>query len=54
MNWQDSFVGPALACLNGPVVGHWGAMSVFPDSKPTTRKNRALSTFGWEKFSPKI
>ena len=37
-----SFVGPALAGMNGPVDGALGAMSVLPGSKPTTGKTRTL------------
>ena len=38
MNWQYSFVGLALAWLNGPVVKALGCYSVLPGSKPTTWK----------------
>ena len=38
MNWQYSFVGLALAWLNGPVVKALGCYSVLPGSKTTTWK----------------
>ena len=53
MSWWCSFVGPALAWLNGPVVGALGCCVCASRLKTHYRKSRALSTFRWGSFSPK-